>query len=224
MEPIEKNPVTISPEVGFHLQLMPEDRFVKALYASVDEVIARGLDHLLKEDGTLPTCRLGCCHCCSFPILISVAEARTLAQFVRRTFLPEKIESLRMRTWEWHRWDDSLRDGRPSFDIPGKAAVPPDDMPCPLLSKGECSAYEVRPLVCRTHFVFSHPSSCRLVNDPESAETRPRVINSIKKATEPYTKAMKDYIEKGGTDYSRSMTLLPHGLANEMGWNFDKEQ
>jgi hypothetical protein len=36
--------------------------------------------------------------------------------------------------------------------------------------------------------------------------------------------SMKDCVEKTGLDYCRSMTLLPHGLATEMGWDFDKEQ
>jgi Fe-S-cluster containining protein len=211
-------------EVGVYLPSTPEERFVKALYSSVDETIACGLDRLFNDDGIVPTCRLGCCHCCRFPILVSIAEVRTLAQFVKRTFSPEQIEGLRMRTQQWHQWDDSMR-GR-SFPAPmaGQADDSLDTIPCPMLAKGECSVYDVRPLVCRTHFVFSDPLSCKRANDLKSAEAPPRVIDSIKAATGPYSTAMKEYIEKAGLDYCRSMTLLPHGIAIEMGWDFDKKQ
>jgi len=74
--------------------------------------------------------------------------------------------------------------------------------------------------VCRTHFVSSHPLFCQAANDPESAEESPLVIDLVLTATNPFSMAIKDHIEKAGLDYSRSMTLLPHGLASEMGWDF----
>lgn len=203
-----------------------EERFVRTLYSSVDEAIAWGLENLRVDNAMVPSCKIGCCHCCSFPILMSIAEARALAQFVKREFSPDQIESLRMRTRQWHEWDDSLRGSASPAPTPmeGQAEEPPEILPCPMLVKSECSAYEVRPLVCRTHFVLSHPLCCHRVSDPESSQARPRVIESIKAATHSYSTAMKDFIEKGGVDYCRSMTLLPHGLAIEMGWDFDKGQ
>jgi hypothetical protein len=90
-----------------------------------------------------------------------------------------------------------------------------------MLIDGACGAYAVRPVVCRAHFVSSLPSSCDAANDPESQEEPPQVIEVLVTVTHPFSMAMKAYIEEAGWDYSRSMTLLPHGLAAEMGWDFD---
>jgi hypothetical protein len=62
--------------------------------------------------------------------------------------------------------------------------------------------------------------SCHAANDPESAEESPLVIELVVTVTNPFSMAIKDHIEKAGLDYSRSMTLLPQGLALEMGWDF----
>lgn len=201
-----------------------EEQFVKAVYSSVDEAIACGLERLRTDTGMVPSCKAGCCHCCRFPILMNIAEARTLAQFVKREFSPAQIERLWMLTRKWHEWDSSLR-GKPSpADFSGKADELPVTAACPLLVNSECSAYDVRPLVCRTHFVLSPPLSCHGANDPKPSEAPPKVIESIKAATGSYATAVKDYIEMAGLDYCRTMTLLPHGLATEMGWDFDKKQ
>ena len=222
MAPAEHNPAKSVSEICLFLPVTPEERFLKALYASVDEAISWSLERLLHDEGMVPSCRLGCSHCCRFPILMSVAEARTLANFVKRGFSPEQIDALRRRTRQWHRRDDSLRSR--SLPVPPSAGEDdsPSALPCPMLVESECSVYNVRPLLCRTHYVLSHPRSCCSANDPKSWEARPEVIESVKEATESYTTAMKDFIEKGGVDYCRSMTLLPHGLAMEMGWDFSR--
>jgi Fe-S-cluster containining protein len=216
--------VTQSEKAGACLPATPEESFVRALYASVDEAIASGLVRLLKDDGIVPSCRLGCCSCCRFPILISIAEARTLAHFVKRTFSLEQIESLRIRTRQWHQWDDALRAGSSSDDLPGQPDAFSRKMSCPILVDEACSAYDVRPLVCRSHFVRSHPLSCKEAINTQSVGNPPQVIESIKAATQSYTMSVKHCVEKTGLDYCRTMTLLPHGLATEMGWDFDKEQ
>ena len=207
-------------EFGADLPMTPEENFVKAVYSSVDEAIARVLDRLRSEDGIVPSCKLGCCHCCRYHIVMNIAEARTLAQYVKREFSPEQRKDLRMRTQRWHEWDDSLRGRCPSADMARQTDPSHYDPCCPLLVNGACSAYDVRPVVCRTHFVSSHPLSCHAANDPESAEESPLVIELVGTVTNPFSMAIKDHIEKAGLDYSRSMTLLPQGLAIEMGWDF----
>lgn len=207
-------------EFGADLPMTQEEKFVKAVYSSVDEAVARVLDRLCSESGVIPICRLGCCHCCKYHIVINISEARTLAQYVKREFSPEQRKNLRMRTQRWHEWHDSLRGGSPSAEMARQAGPSHYDPCCPLLVNGACSAYGVRPVVCRTHFVSSHPSSCRAANDPESTEESPRVIELVVTMTNRFSMAIKDHIEKAGLDYSRSMTLLPQGLAIEMGWDF----
>jgi hypothetical protein len=207
-------------EFGADLPVTPEENFVKAVYSSVDEAIASVLHRLRSEPGILPSCTLGCCHCCRYHIVINIAEARTLAQHVKREFSPEQRKDLRIRTQRWHEWADASRGRRPSAQRAVQSDPSAYDPCCPLLVSGACSAYGARPLVCRSHFVSSPPSSCYAANDPESAEESPLVIELFLAVTHPYSMAIKDHIEKAGLDYSRSMALLPHGLAIEMGWDF----
>lgn len=206
-------------EFGAGLPMTPEESFVRAVYASVDEAVAGALDRLCREDGIVPSCKLGCCHCCRYHIVMNIAETRTLAQYVKREFSPEQRKDLRMRTQRWHEWNDSLRGRGASADAAGQAVASPYDPCCPLLVNGACSAYAVRPVVCRTHFVSSHPIACHAANDPESAEKPPLVIELVLTVTNSLSLAIKDHIEKAGLDYSRSMNLLPQGLAIEMGWD-----
>jgi Fe-S-cluster containining protein len=204
---------------GADLPVTQEENFVNAVYSSVDEAVARALHRLRNETGMVPSCKLGCCHCCRYRIVLNIAEARTLAQYVKREFSPEQRKDLRRRTQRWHEWDYSLRGRGPSADMAKQKDPSHDDSDCPLLINGACSAYEVRPVVCRAHFVSSHPLTCQAANDPESAEESPLVIELVATITNPYSMAIKEYIEKAGWDYCRSMTLLPHGLASEMGWD-----
>jgi len=207
-------------EFGADLPMTQEEIFVKAVYSSVDEAIARVLDRLRSETGIVPSCKLECCHCCRYHIVMNIAEARTLAQYVKREFSPQQRKDLRMRTKRWHEWHDSLRGRGSSTDMAIETDPSHYDPCCPLLVNGACSAYGVRPVVCRSHFVSSHPLSCHAANDPESEEEAPLVIELVVTVTNPFSMAIRDHIEKAGLDYSRSMTLLPQGLAIEMGWDF----
>jgi hypothetical protein len=207
-------------EIGRDLPMTPEENFVMAVYSSVDEAVARTLHRLHSETGIVPSCKLGCCHCCRYRIVMNIAEVRTLAQYVKREFTSEQREALRRRAQQWHEWDACLRSGCPSADMAGRADPSDYDPCCPLLINGACGAYGVRPIVCRAHFVSSLPLSCDAANDQESQEEPPQVIEDLVRVTHPFSMAMKAYIEEAGWDYSRSMTLLPHGLAAEMGWDF----
>ena len=209
-----------SGEFGADIAITPQENFVRDAYMAVDEAIACELDRLRSEDGIVPTCKLGCCHCCRYHILMNIAEAHTLAQYVKRELSVEQINDLRMRTQQWHEWDNSRPGRYPSANIDEQTDLSNYDPRCPMLVNGTCIAYPVRPIVCRTHFVCSHPISCFAANDPESTEAAPVVLTSIVTAAGPFSKAIKEHIENAGLDFSRSLMLLPHWLAIEMGWDF----
>jgi hypothetical protein len=205
---------------GVDLPATPREKFMKGLYARMDEAIAGALERLLREEGVVPTCRLGCCHCCRYNILINIAEAHTLAQHLRREWTSEQIRDLQTRTRQWHAWDQSLRYGRPRADFDTSIDLPGYDPCCPLLVEGACSAYPVRPFVCRTHFVASSPLSCRAAIHPNSTEHAPVALMSVVAAASRYSMAMRSQIEKAGLEFTRTQMLLPHWLAMEMGWDF----
>ena len=221
MSSTEDTAFAVDPEeLGPDIPIAPQEHFVNGVYSSVDEATARGLDRLRSDDGVVPTCERGCCHCCRYNILTNIAEAHALVQYVKREFTADQIDALRMRTQQWHEWDDSRPGRYPSAPGDGQTEPPGFEHPCPLLVDGVCSVYPVRPIVCRTHFVSSHPLSCSAANDPESTEDAPVVLTSVVAAASSFPVAMKDHIESTGLDFSRSIMLLPHWLANKMGWDF----
>lgn len=203
------------------IAITPQENFVKGIYSLVDAAAVHWLGLLRNEHGIVSTCKFGCCHCCRYHILMNIAEAHTLSQYIKREFSVDHINDLRMRTQRWHEWDNSRRK-RPSLaNVADKVGLSDcDRYCCPLLENGECGVYPVRPMVCRTHFVSSDPLACRAANDPESVKKAAVVLTSVVTATSPFSTAIKDHIENGGLDCSRSIMLLPHWLAIEMGWDF----
>jgi len=205
---------------GADIPMTPEEKFVNGVYSLVDEAIACKLDGLRSREVIIPTCKLGCCHCCRDHILTNRLEAHTLAQYVKREFSTQQINELRMRTHQWHEWENSRPGRYPSVNIDGRTDLSHYDPCCPLLVKDACSAYKVRPVVCRTHFVSSPALACLAINDPKSAKTAPVKLTSVVNAAAPFSRVFRDHIENSGLDFSRSLMLLPHSLAIEMGWNF----
>ena len=221
MNLVENSNSGIGPEEsGVDIPITRREDFVNGVYSSVDEATACRLDRLRSEEGIIPTCKLGCSHCCRYHILMNIAEAHALAQYVKRELSVDQINELRMRTQQWHEWDNSRPGRYQSANIGEQTDLSNYDHCCPLLVNGACSAYPVRPVVCRTHFVCSDPQSCTSVNDPESTEDAPVVLTSVVKATSPFSMAIRDHIENAGLDFSRSIMLLPHWLAIEMDWDF----
>ena len=103
--------VTTSEHFGADLPVTPQEQFVTDVYRAVDEATADSVARLQREEGIVPSCKRGCCHCCRYHIVTNIAEAHTLAQYVKREFLAEQIDELRWRTQQWHAWDNS-RPGR----------------------------------------------------------------------------------------------------------------
>jgi len=222
---IENNKLSTAPnEFKADIPIALQENFVIGVYASLDKAIVCELDRLCREESIVPSCKSGCCHCCRYHILTSIAEAQTLAQYIRREFSAEQINDLRLRTQQWHEWDNAKPGRHPSSSLDEQADLSSYDHSCPLDVNGVCSVYPVRPVVCRTHFVCSSPLSCWTANDPASAEDPPTMLRSVVRAAHPFPQAIKDHIENTGLDFSRSLMLLPQWLALEMGWDFTISQ
>jgi Fe-S-cluster containining protein len=219
---IENGNLHMSPDTfNADMPVASEEDFINGVYSSVDEATACLLDRLRIEEGILPSCKMGCCHCCRYHILTNIVEAHALGQYIKRKFSTDQINGLRIRTQQWHAWDNSRPGRYPLTDIDEQTTFSNYDHCCPLLVNGACSAYPVRPVVCRTHFVTSHPLFCCTASDPAYREDAPVVLRSVKTAALPFSMAIRNHIENAGLDFSRSIMLLPHWLATEMGWDFD---
>ncbi len=209
-----------SDKFGIDLLNTRQENFVNRVYTSVDEATGHELNRLYVEDGILPTCKPGCFHCCGQHILTNSAEAKALAHYIKREFSIDQIDDLKIRTQKWHEWDETRPGRQHDIHIDEQFAFSAYHHYCPMLVEGECSAYPMRPLICRTHFVCSDPIACRPFYDPESIEDHPVALASVIVATNPVSVRIRDSIEKPGFNFYSSTMLLPHWLAIEMNWDF----
>jgi Fe-S-cluster containining protein len=202
------------------IPITPQEVFINDVYSSMDVATADGLDLLKSEDGIVPTCKAGCDHCCRYHIVTNSAEVHTLVQFLKRELSAEQMSDLHLRTQRWHEWDSSRRGRSQTSEDGGQGELDHYDHSCPLLVSGQCSVYAVRPAICRSHYVTSDAVLCRSANDPDSTEDVPQVVAALMEVASPFTIAIKEHIESEGVEFSDSATLLPQGLAIEMGWDF----
>jgi len=198
----------------------PEENFVSRIYHSVDKAARRELLFLRSKNGIIPTCKRGCFECCKQHILINRSEAHALGQFVRRTFSADETDAFRLRTRQWHDWNDNRLGRYPSTGLNQSPDSSGDRPFCPLLVKGSCSAYPMRPITCRTHFVCSSPSFCRFRYNPAFEKTKPLALISVVTATNQFSNRLRDRMNKKRSDFSFETMLLPHWLAIEMCWEF----
>lgn len=93
-------------------------------------------------------CKRNCAGCCSRYIRISVAEAVIIYEHLRLSNKWFEVKLRAQRQFETAQITDPLS----WFKL---------NIPCPVLSPDKlCLAYNVRPALCSTHFVTSHPRLC----------------------------------------------------------------
>ena len=109
---------------------LPQD--VAAMSASAKVKLRRiygVMDRLSAATEGYVACQRGCADCCRMNVTISAQEARMIAEASGRLAAP-------LATSREH-------DNREFLG-----------QPCPFLVDNACSVYDVRPLVCRSHFSF----------------------------------------------------------------------
>lgn len=201
----------------------PRERLVQQVYDRVDDATGRELDRLGREEGIVASCKRGCCSCCGQHIQTNLAEAHALVQYIKRTFSAQQISDLKRRTQQWLAWEGARRKEDLPAERSGRASFSGYEACCPLLVERTCSAYPVRPVICRTHYVRSDPRACRPSHDDRPVDQAPVVIGSLLDVTQPFSTLLRSDIEAAGLDFSRTILLLPHWLALEMGWDPDAE-
>lgn len=205
------------------IPVTPQERLVRGVYGRIDAAADRELGRLRREEGVVSSCKRGCANCCGQYIQTNPAEAHALGQYIKRTFSVRQVDGLQRRTRQWLAWDGARRKA----DDPADRSAGPEllgyEPCCPMLVDRACSAYPVRPAICRTHYVSSDPADCRPSHDLRPVEHVPVVLASILNATRPLAQPLRAVSKSAGDDFSRSIMLLPHWLTIEMGWEFGTE-
>lgn len=177
--------------------------------ALIDDTIAR-----LRAAGTEPSCTRGCVYCCYLEIRIPRAEAENMAAWIEANRAPAEVEALRDRLRAWLAW---YRTDVPRLIAGGTArgeAFLAHGPGCALLEDGACSAYPVRPLPCRNHYVSSPPEACSPAAGPGSTV---QALAGIPAATRHLGEDIRRTVELQGGSFEASMHLLPEWLAHLLG-------
>jgi Fe-S-cluster containining protein len=96
----------------------------------------------------------GCCACCYEPVYCSDAEARHLLEGLtedQKADVADRVDRAigRVKTY-----------GLFESDMPPVMQWLAMKLPCPLLENGLCTAYQNRPVSCRSHFAVNPAEGC----------------------------------------------------------------
>jgi Fe-S-cluster containining protein len=176
-----------SPETAnIHLQMFGGEHCVSVAIPSGKQPVGallpavRELSHRItaaavasaEREGRTVSCRAGCGACCRQLVVISLAEAQSLADTVS-AMLPERQAVIRQRFADAVRrledagfLDSSEPKGHRHLVHAGPPAPPlayryfQQKIACPFLDDESCGIYPDRPLVCREYLVTSAAEDC----------------------------------------------------------------
>lgn len=97
----------------------------------------------------MTACRVGCSHCCSRKVTLTVAEALILYHYLReKGVLSKVLAKCEEYEKEYKEYDDQ------SWFL--------SNIKCPVLNMdlNTCEAYQVRPVFCSTHYAMNNSESC----------------------------------------------------------------
>ena len=117
----------------------------KNLFENVDHKIKEFIGDYQKDN--LISCKSGCFHCCHYQVEITFEEALVLANYLFESNMVIDRELLETQSKisdsEWYDYPEEIRR-------------------CVFIGeKGECRAYQVRPMACRKHNVISSSDFCQ---------------------------------------------------------------
>ncbi len=177
--------VSVPQELKAHVVSLPQ-RLSKMNARPVIKLVEvlNTADTIFDHAGKFAACARGCGHCCHVSVPISEFEARYMGDKLG-------IKPLEVKHTQ-----------RP--DLKGFGS----HTPCPFLSNGECSIYEVRPLTCRMHMNFDRDNYWCLHENwqkPQAEIPRP-TIQPLEEAYHQLMSQTKQHIVADIRDF------FPHGL------------
>lgn len=169
------------------------ESLIRKIGLVADRDIHIALDHASRSPrfaGQSPACTTGCSTCCCQPVGASTLEVLALVQWLRENKSEGELQAIQDRAAayvEAHR-DLTLEQ------------IMESRTPCPLLDDSLCSAYPVRPVVCRGHHSFDL-SSCLVVFEGQL----PHLTDGVQ--SEPGTSVVTNLLRAGIESASRARNL-----------------
>lgn len=115
---------------------------INAFKMAIHDIDETFVEEKIIESGV--TCKMGCNHCCHIEVASQEIEVKVILEYCKQNNITIDKNYLS----EQSQWG-----GKNIFDHPTNAA-------CVFLKDNKCSIYDVRPVACRNHYVYSDPALC----------------------------------------------------------------
>lgn len=170
---------------------------------------------VLAEKGIVSSCKAGCGACCHQEILLPRPEADLMVNHLRAHLAPADMAALQTRLSEWLRWVREVLPGLLKGNSDWDHVYYNEGPGCPLLIDNNCSAYPVRPLTCRLHYVSSPPERCLRDKDEGYVDDKVEVITEISRQS--FGEDLNNFMVSCGHSFAASVHRLPEWLAHLFG-------
>jgi len=185
--------VTINMEIAYRGQIgRKREKFCREFISKQQEVYTRISDRqneMVSVKSETISCKKGCAYCCVFFISATIQEAEAIVYYM---YHHRKVMDNFLRSYTV--WRERVREGGDLFIKPGKTNALPlkneaggnsgncelgnltayamQGIPCPFLTDGTCSIYEVRPFVCAGLVVTTPGEWCDSSNPSHIADRK----------------------------------------------------
>lgn len=121
---------------------------LRKLYYNID-LLTDAFSQRCQNEKKPVHCRIGCHWCCHQAVFAATHEMIVLVDYLKKVYSQEKVEEIKEKAREKERQLSKL----------SPSEIHRANHPCPLLHKGRCMVYPVRPTACRI-YLSSSKESC----------------------------------------------------------------
>jgi len=144
---------------------------VQILFSTMDGLIGSLLQQA-ERSGVKVDCAKGCSWCCHQPVFGHTFELQYLANQIRQTQTPDKVDEIRERAIAKNNRVKAMEE-KEMLNYKS---------PCPLLENNACMTYDARPMACRI-YLSTRVASCLLFySHPAEPENYPALLDFPLKA------------------------------------------
>ena len=153
--------------------------------------IFRGADEAVAAVQAPIACKAGCSYCCHYHIYVSALEVLVLAEFVATQLSEAARNKVKQRL-------EANVKAVANLSVSEHIIT---NVPCAFLAdEGLCTAYRVRPLICRRHHAFD-ATPCKVTFDDPLSPLQNQLFAGYLVAVDEFKAATELALRQWGMDY-----------------------
>jgi Fe-S-cluster containining protein len=162
---------------------------VRQLYYNVDLLIDAFIQRCEAENIHVD-CHMGCQWCCHQAVFASTHEMIVLADYLEKRFSPKVLDEVK----------EKARAKEQHMAVLSPAETLKTSFPCPLLRKGSCMVYPVRPMACRIYLSSNEKSCYAKFQRPDDPDILPALFDFTLKAGRQLNGGFASALRQEGLD------------------------